>query len=190
MTRRGVLVLAAIFFVTSNAWAVTRSVRCGIGHNVRTLVTGGEEIRTAVIIFDNGDLQNATTIDRLTIRDFFGDVVHDSGPAIEVAHPLNRDFGPIQDITVVPPGASFYIATNHIWRASPIPEASTVPGIDGNERGFNMSVVVQFSKEEDPNLFRVHGRFRSRERVKLPDGTFRMGTEFSSNDLFCFRLPD
>lgn len=186
MRRVMMLLLAGLLFVPTVAWAETeietRTVRCGISHFVRN---GGAEIRQAVVVFNNGDLVNPTTIDRITIFDFFGNVVHDSGPAIGVPHPLNTDFATPVDITVVPPGASFYLSTPHIVTGGIAWDANSIPVLNGNERGQNMAVVVQFSKEGASRLFQVHGRSRSRQRVA---GQSFGTTELSSNVLFCFRV--
>jgi len=193
MRRVMTLLLAALLFVSTAAWAEeeeaihVRRVRCGISHFVRN---NGTEIRSAVVIFNNGDLVNPTTIERITIFDLFGNVVHDSGPAIGVPHPLNTDFTPPVDITVVPPGAVFYLSTNLIVTGGIAWDANPIPFPNGNDRGQAMGVVVQFSKEGDPKLFQVHGRARSRQRVQISPGFVTQGTELSSNLLFCFRIQN
>jgi len=73
-------------------------------------------------------------------------VVQDSGPAIGVPHPLNTDVVPAQDITVVPPGASFYA---------------------GNQQGLSMSVEVEFSKEGRPDLMQVGASMRERRQLTI-----------------------
>ena len=190
MRRIMTLLLAGLLFVSTAAWADeeihVRSVRCQISHFVRN---NGTEIRSAVVIFNNGDLVNPTTIERITIFDLFGDVVHDSGPAIGVPHPLNTDFAPPLNITVVPPGATFYLNTNHIVTGGIAWDAITIPLPNGDERGQAMGVVVQFSKLGGLKLFQVHGRARSRQRITTSTG-FTQGTELSSNDLFCFRAEN
>jgi len=113
-------------------------------------------LRSTSISLRNLDLVNPTMVERITIRNAFGDVVHDSGPATENnPHPLNTDFTPNLDITVVPPGASYYIATTHIWGLGGIPD---VP-----ETGQSMSATVQFSKEGKAALFVVGGENRTRQ---------------------------
>jgi hypothetical protein len=98
---------------------------------------------------------------------------------------LNADFDPDVDITVIPPGATFYIRTNHIWGNDPIPIA-----LGGNSVGQSMSVTVEASKEGNPNLFVVGVRPRSRERIAvLPPGSgFVEGRETSTNDGICFKV--
>lgn len=179
----GVL-FAGLLLAPAAAWAQVEvgKVRCTISHFVRNQ---GAEQRSASIVFNNGDLENPVTIERLTIQDFSGAVAHDSGPMIGIPHPLNTDFsppvGPL-DITVVPPGATYYLRTNHIWDNGPITA--------GNEAGQAMSVTVQFSKAGERNLFGVHVRPRSRQRIPLPTppGGFREGVETSANDSLCFRV--
>lgn len=191
MRRVMTLLLAGLLFVSTAAWADEeihgRRVRCGISHFVRN---NGTEIRSAVVIFNNGDVVNPAAIERITIFDFFGNVVHDSGPAIGVAHPLNTDFTPPVDITVVPPGAAFYLNTPQFVTGGIAWDANPIPLPNGNDRGQAMGVVVQFSKEGNPKLFQVHGRARSRQRVQTSPGFFTQGTELSSNLLFCFRVEN
>ena len=183
------LLLSGLLLVPTSSWAFTGKVRCTVSHFVRNL---GADLRSAAVIFNNGDPIHPATIQRLTFWDFFGVVVHDSGPAIGVSHPLNNDFpmtfpstvpvGAV-DITVVPPLATYYLRTNHIWDNGSIGGTSI-----GNERGQAMSVVVEFSKEEDPKLFKVHVRARFRQLVALMGGGFREGPELSSNDSLCFEV--
>ncbi len=175
--------LAGLLLAPGAAWAHTERLRCGIAHFVRF---GGAEMRTGVVVFDNGDLENPATIERFTILDFFGNVVHDSGPAIGVPHPLNTDFASPVDITVVPPGATYYLLTSHIWDTNPIPFDPTNPTLNGNERGQALAAVVEVSKEGKPGLFLVHGRNRSRQRLQPSPGVFTQGGELSSNIIQCF----
>jgi hypothetical protein len=102
---------------------------------------------------------------------------------------LNTDFGQMQDITVVPPGAAFYIRTNHIWGDNPIPPLA--PGdLSNNFRGSSMSVTVKASKEGKKDLFVVHVRPRTRERIAVPPpgSGFAEGKETSSNSGTCFKV--
>lgn len=171
------LLCAALVLAPAPAFAWTYATRCDIAHHVRA---GGTELRSASISVSNGDPTREATIERLTIRDAFGEVVHDSGPSIGVAHPLNFDFTPPLDVTVVPPGAHFYLRTTAIWGLNPIPVAN------GNERGQAMSVTVVLSTDANPLLVRAHVRPRSRERIQNADGSFREGRETSGGDGFCF----
>jgi hypothetical protein len=162
-------------------WADAGKTRCTISHFVRN---AGTNLRSAVLVFNNGDLENSVTIDRLTIRTFFGTVVHDSGPAVGILHPTNTDF-PVAapngvDITVVPPGGNFYLRTNHIWGNSGLPT--------GNEQGQSMSAVVEFSKEGNPDLFVVEAFLRGRQRLQDASGTSIEGNELSVDGSHCFRV--
>ncbi len=158
-------------------------------------------MRSASIRFNNGDPVNAATIERLTIYDFFGIVVHDSGPAIGIPHPLNRDIRTIDapdgwDITTVPPNATYYIKTNHIrtkdgtlWDNDSIPDLGD--GYPRNTRGNLMSVVVESSKRGKRDIFVVSTRPRSRQRVLINSGPppeFGERAERSSDTGTCFRL--
>lgn len=169
-----------LLFVAQAAWADEGKVRCGIAHSIRN---AGAELRSASTNFNNGDLVNSVTIERLTIYDFFGAVVHDSGPAIGVLHPLNTDTTPPTDITVVPPGANYYIRTNHIWGNNPIGLSAS-----GNDQGQSMAIVVEFSKSGKRDLFNVNARPRTRQRIlsPTPGVGFVEGAETSSDRVTCF----
>jgi hypothetical protein len=96
---------------------------------------------------------------------------------------LNTDLTPPVDITTVPPNAAYYLHTNHVWGNNSIPDL--LDGINGNQRGQAMSVVVEYSKRGNPDLFVVSTRRRSRERI---DGPFPVeGRELSSNTGTCSR---
>lgn len=140
-----------------------QAVTCSGAHFVRA---GGTELRSTGIVFRNADVANAVTIERLTIRSAYGQVIHDSGPAIGVPHPVNPDFsvdlaGGL-DITVVPPGANYFLGTTHIWGVNNIP--------GGLSQGFLLAVTVEASKAGRPELFAVETRVRSRELVAGPAG--------------------
>lgn len=149
------------------------SVVCGGAHFVR-LSTGSEIVTTSIGLRNLGS-GVSVTVSRITVRDFFGNVVHDSGPAIGVPHPLNTDIVPPQDITVVPPGASYYLATNHVWGNNSIP--------GGNQQGFAIAVTVQFSGHGSKD-FLVTGNLRVRERLSTPGG-FVQGEEHSRQRVTC-----
>src|SRR5207245_11330343 len=97
------LLLASLLSVSTADAAQTTKVGCGAIHALRN---SDSEILTGTISVRNNDLANAVTIDRLTYRHLFRDVLHHSGPAIGVPHPLNAAFTPRPDITVVPHGAT------------------------------------------------------------------------------------
>ena len=118
MKRVAALCLSSLALVPAYSFAAGGTVVCDAVHFIRAQ---GTELRNTVINLRNLDLVNPTTVERITIRNTPGDVVHDSGPATNEDHPLNTDFTPGLNITVVPPGASYYIGTNHIWPAGVIP---------------------------------------------------------------------
>ena len=192
-----VMLMVALLSIPTATWAGTVRMRCPVSHFKRA---GGEEMRSASIRFNNGDPVNAATIERLTIYDFFGIVVHDSGPAIGIPHPLNTDIRTADaldgwDITTVPPNANYYIRTNHmrtngtIWDNDSIPDLGD--GKDRNDRGSFMSVVVEFSKRGKRDIFVVSTRPRSRQReVLITDSgpVFLERAERSSDTGTCFRL--
>ncbi|HKQ30028.1 MAG TPA: hypothetical protein VJS66_01975 [Burkholderiales bacterium] len=170
--------LAVLCFVPIVASAVvkTQTFVCGAAHHVRQ---GGAEMISTALNFRNGDLVNPMTIDRITIRNVFGVVVHDSGPAAGVPHPLNTDFAVPLDITVTPPGASYYLRTGMIWGNFGLPVAS-----GNNEAGQAMSVTIQVSKEGKKELMLIGGNVRARERITLPTAV-NEGAEHSRNGITC-----
>lgn len=161
MKRVAALCFSSLALLPAYSFAGGGTIVCSAVHFLRA---GGTELRSTAISLGNLDLVNPTTVERITIRNAFGDVVHDSGPATENnnPHPLNTDFSGGLNITVVPPGASYYIATTHIWGFVGIP--------DMPEAGQSMSARVQFSKEGKAALFVVGGNNRTRQ---APNGAER-----------------
>ena len=172
MRRFATLAFISLAVAPSYSLAGVEAVACPGAHFVRD---GGREMRSTVIAFRNADLENAATIERITIRNVFGHIVHDSGPATGRPHPLNNSFPGGLDITLVPAGGNYFLATGDIWGLNSIPDA------DGSQ-GFVLSIVVQFSKEGKPDLLKVGTRLRSRERFDAP---LREGAERSSNTGTC-----
>ena len=151
---------------------------CAIHHYVRD---GGAELRTAGISIRNSDLANAAVIERVTVRNVFGDVVHDSGPAAGTAHPLNTDFASPLDITTVPPGANYYLSTRHLWGLDGLPVTA-----GGNQAGFLLSAILVIAKA-DPSVPVFVGR-RDTVRERLPTIPPVEGAERSSNAAACARI--
>jgi hypothetical protein len=149
------LCLGSLMLIAAPSFAGEGAVVCGAVHFIRA---AGTEFRNSLINLRNLDLENPATVERITIRNAFGDVVHDSGPATSQPHPLNTDFAGGLNITTVPPGASYYLGTNHIW---PLGE---IPGVGMAETGQNLAVTVQFSKDGKADLFQVSAVSRTRER--------------------------
>jgi len=150
--------LSSCVLLPAYSFAAGGTAVCGAVHFIRA---AGTESRSTVISLRNLDLVNQTRVERITIRNAFGEVVHDSGPATHQPHPLNTDFAGGLNITDVPPGASYYLATNHVWPGGEIPPRDGVPLA---ETGQNLAVTVEFSKEGNPALFRVTAVSRTRER--------------------------
>lgn len=176
MKRIAAVAFAALAAVPLSAFARNEALTCAGVHFVRA---GGTEMRSTVVGFRNADLENAATIQRLTIRNFFGQVVHDSGPATGTPLPLNGAFPGGFDVTVVPPGASYFLATSDIWGLNPI------PGTGGNNQGFNLAITVEFSKAGKGELLMVGTRPRSRERFVSPEGVASEGRELATNTGNC-----
>jgi len=141
----------------------------------------GAELHSAAISVRNPDTAHAASIERLTIRNGYGDIVHDSGPAAGVAHPLNTDFTPPLDITVVPPGASYYLQTRHIWGLDGLP-----PSAGGAQAGFLMSATLEIAKANRKVPVFVGRRDTVRERPASAPPV--EGPERSSSAIACVRL--
>jgi len=175
MKRIAALAFLGLAAIPSLCLAGGSAVACPGAHFVRV---GGTEMRSAVISFRNMDLENAATIERITVRNVSGQVVHDSGPATGTPHPPNNSFPGGLDITVVPPGGGYFLATSDIWGFD------SIPGVGGNSQGFILSIAVESSKEGRPDLLKVGTRLRSRDRFVTPTG-FAEGAERSSNTGTC-----
>lgn len=193
------LIVAGLALLPSLAIAETQIIRCHASHVVRFSappagpgIPQPSELRLTVLFFSNGDLEHPAVIERLTVRNAFGAVLHDSGPKIGIPHPLNNVDGPVppaaKDITTVPPGGSFAIATTHTgtpaWGIGPIPGETTFSAS-------GLSMTVEVSKRGKPRLFAVSGRETTRERVFNPvTNTLFLGGDISSNAIRCFRVRD
>ncbi len=181
MQRLFLLFLVGLFLVPVAADAATGKFMCPTAHFVRF---GATELRETTYAFLNGSVIDTVTIERLTIRNAFGVVVHDSGPAIGVPHPLNDDFSPPEDFTVIAPRRGFYIKTKNIWGLFSIP--------GGNEQGFFGSAVVEFSAATQAAVksFRVIAMRRIRQRLPKPDGGVRQGEERVATRVYCFSIKE
>ena len=177
MQRLFLLFLVGLFLIPVAADAATGKFICSTAHFVRL---GGTELRETVYGFLNGNKKKPVTIKRLTIRNAFGNVVHDSGPAIGVPHPPNTDFVPDGDITVIAPLTAFYFKSTHIW------DLNSVPGVDGDQQGFIMSSVVEFSTKGKLDLFGVSAMRRIRERIPGPSPS--QGEERTTAGSNCIRI--
>jgi hypothetical protein len=177
------IVASALFslaVVPAYSFAVVQAVNCPGSHFV---AAGGSEMRTTVIGFRNADLANSARVMRITIRNAFGQVVHDSGPGTGTPHPFNNAYsGPGQDVTTVPPGASYFLATNDIWGLF------DVPGTAGPGQGFSMQITVVTAKEGNADLLVVGTRTRGQERIATSTGGFTRGVEHSSTQRACIPL--
>ena len=159
---------------------VNETTRCSAAHFVRSVPSiNVNELRQAVIHFNNGDLENPAVIERLTVRNAAGAVIHDSGPKVGVPHPLNTAFSPPLDITTVGPGATNSLGTFHLFGNADVP--------GGFAAGAALSITVEVSKPGKRRLFAVHTRESVRERV-APSLT--LGAERSANAAHCFRVTE
>jgi len=153
------IVVTAI--VSAHAGERSGKVVCGAIHSPRNHAGGGSELLDSTVTVRNGNIVSPADarITRLTYFDMFGTVIHDSGEDSATAAPLPRNFDvPVpggQDITLVPPGASHYITTSHIFGQGFLPGPAA--------RGNSMAVVVEFKTDGDPDLVIVSSSFRGRE---------------------------
>jgi hypothetical protein len=170
-----VVVLAAV--VPAQAGGDGRVI-CGGVHTPRP---SAAEMYDSTISVRNANLERPADvrITRLTIRDFFGNVVDDFGEAATPARPLptNKTIPPSFnfDVTTVPPGANYYLATSDIYGNNFMPSA---PGA-----GNNISIAIDFTTSGDPDLVFVGGSLRVRELV---GGV--QGPEHSRAGNTCWRL--
>jgi len=187
------LIVAGLLLSPALAIADTIVFRCHAPHQVRELGPSGgattppTELRFTVFSFTNGDLEHAAVIGRLTWRDAFGVVRHDSGPNSPTATPHPLVFG--LNITTVPPGGAFTFATTTLWGLAHPPFAP--PPASG--LGILLpagSMTVEVSSER-PRRFLVHARETVRQRITDPvTAPVSFGEERSSQTARCFRIRD
>jgi hypothetical protein len=116
------------------------------------------------------------------MRNFFGTVVDDFGDGTpDGPIPPHRDVPgtPAFNITTVPPGASYYLTTTHIYGFSPF------PGVAGG--GNSITATVEFTTTGDPDLVVIAGTLRTRALIVDALGT-RQGEERARAVLTCQRL--
>ncbi len=171
-------VLTASLIVAASAGGPAEAARSGkvLCGGVHTPRAGNTEIADTAI-----SVRNATGTDvritRFTFRDFFGNVAGDFGEGADPATnlPTNRDFSPPVDVTTVPPGASYYLATSHIFGTT------FLPGPAG--AGNNISITVEFATEGDVDLAFVGGPLRVVELLGGLGGG--RGQEHSRSSIAC-----
>jgi hypothetical protein len=156
-------------------------VICGGGHTSKTQTA---EMFDSTVSIRNANLEHPADvrITRLTIRDFFGNVVGDFGDAATPAGPIptNKDIPPSFDfdVTTVPPGASYYLTTTNIYGNNFLP---SLPG-----GGNNISIALEFTTTGDPELVVIGGSLRVRELLGGVGGT--QGQEHARLGITCQRL--
>ena len=195
MTQLKSLCVAGVLLLPALAFAETHTYRCHAPHVVRATgpavpdpVTGvaPTELRFTVVFFSNGDLEHRAVIKRITWRDAFGAVRHDSGPNSPTAAPHPLVLG--QDITNVPPGGNFAFATTTLWGLNDAPFVTPTPAGTFLSTG-TMTVEVA---SPNPRLVRVHARDTVRHR-NFPDPSMpsvSFGEERASQAARCFRIRD
>jgi hypothetical protein len=176
--------LATLFLLPALGFANTDTTRCYAAHFVRG-APPGDEMRFTVIFFNNGD-RDPAVVERFTVRDDEGNIIHDSGPKIGVPHPLANGPVPPQDITTVPPGGVFSLSTTDIWGFNNIPQYQG--------RGLrSISVTVEMATSGDRKQVVVHAREIARQRFFLPTPPFAgtgVGAERAANDTACFPVKE
>jgi hypothetical protein len=190
---KNLIVAGVLLLLPAVAFADTIVFRCHAPHFIRAIFTTPanpepNELRITIVHFNNADLQHEAVIQRLTIRDAFGTVRHESGPAVGVPHPLNLG---IQDITTVPPGGMFALATSDLW-ASSLPPFAVQPPLTLAQQFFllgGLTMTVEVSKRGNPRLFAVHAAERVRQ-PPLAGGALVAGAERSARSSTCFRIRD
>src|SRR3989442_15049575 len=120
------LTMSLLFATPAAAAAKSGRIVCGAVHTPRY---SGTEMLDTTIGFRNANPDSSVTISHLTIRNSFEDVVHDSAPATPLPHPVNADYPGGLDVTTVPPLASFYLTTTHIWGLFPVPVGPASGGV-------------------------------------------------------------
>lgn len=140
------------------ALAATQTFHCALSHYVRS---NGTEMVSGSLAVRNADGVHPATILRLTIRDSDGVVLHDSGPALGTALPLNTDF-PVsaptgKDITRVPSSGSVYLRTGHLWGNNPLPA--------GNEVGQQLAATLVVAKDGNKGALTATSTQRMRTRA-------------------------
>jgi hypothetical protein len=176
-----VIVIALVVSTVVSAHAREGRAICGGVHTPKTQTA---EMFDTAISSRNANLERPADvrITRLTVRDFFGNVVGDFGEAATPATPIptNKDIPPSFnfDVSTVPPGASYYLTTTNMYGNSFLP----TPAGGGN----NISIAVEFTTNGDPELVFVGGSLRVRELLGGVGGT--QGQEHSRLGLTCQRL--
>lgn len=173
-------VLACLLLLPTLGFANTQTTRCEAAHIVRP---GANEIRFTVIFFNNGDRYPAV-VERFTVRDDAGNIIHDSGPKIGVPHPLSRAPIPPQDITTVPPYGTFTLSTLDLYEFNDVPQY-----VGRGNRA--LSVTVDMATPGNPKGVVVHTRQFARERLVNPTtGMVVLGAERALTQTACFRVSE
>jgi hypothetical protein len=153
----------------------TGATRCYGTHFVRN---NNSELHFTTLFFQNADPSNTAVVERITIRDDIGTIIHDSGPRIGKPHPPALGPIPPLDITNVPPGGTFG------WSTTDVFGFATIPSQAG--KGLrSLSMTAEISKQGDPKLVTVHARQIVRGLVNLAV----LAEERSNNSSTCFSVP-
>ena len=175
MRRVVVFLISGLLLAPTVAWAATGKVECIAPQFV---TNGGAGLRWSILYFSNSDLVNTTTITRLTFRDIDGTVVSDTVPG--TPHPPG-----VGGTTISPvlPGGARTLITPSILGEFSIEEGA-------NFKGIPLTVMVEWSKEGNPDRFFVRGVSVASKRIKDSGGTVRRAGRLAHNFLPCFKLVD
>jgi hypothetical protein len=183
MIRLSLVLVLLIGFAAPPAEAKTWRLSCGGFHFVRTHFTPAEIYITSFGV-RNVNPQSQVTIERLVLRDSFGTVLSDTGPAGLMPHPLNTDVpegSPLRDITIVPAGESRFIRTLHFpWGLGP------VPGPTG--AGNLLHIDVELSTAGKVDLVAVGTSRSVLERLVNAVGGFFEAAERTRDSSSCIRV--
>ena len=92
--------LGGLLLIPTAAWADTNITSCKGTHGI---TPGAQaQMRFTVFQFINFDLENPATIERVTFRNFDGEIIYDQGPNVEV--PVGAPAFDDLNVTPVPPG--------------------------------------------------------------------------------------
>jgi len=160
------LLAAPILMASSSSFAAEfKEVFCGAAQFLRA---SGTEHHATLIVVKNTSPDESATWARLTFYDTFGVEIWDSGPAStgSIPHPPNPDFNPALDVTNIPPRASVYLNTKHVFGFGNI--------LGDVEKGYSMQAYIRVETEGDAENIDVRGNRRARsvvtneERMRMP----------------------
>jgi len=173
MRRIVMFLLGGLLLVPTAAWAQvkTTKVNCKGTHGTPNQ---GAQIRFTAFQFINFDLENPATIERITFRNFDGEIIYDQGPNVDF--PVGAPTLDALNVTPVPPGGARAMGTIRVFGFAPIPGPTFV------------LAEVEWSKEGEENFFVVFSAQVTAERIDTGGG-FRVGNFMTVDNPPCFVVP-